>query len=76
MSTKERIQAIIDVVPDESLDELYKVVRNFADAHNGKHELGLMERLLAAKKFDGPRDFSENLDQYMSGEKSVEDNIR
>ncbi len=76
MSIKERIQAEIDTVADENLEELYKMVHEFTAAHNGKHELGLMERLLAGPKFDGPPDFSENLDQYLSGEKRVEDHLR
>ena len=44
------------------------VVREFAAAHNGKHNPGIMERLLAMKKFDGPPDFAENLDQYMDAD--------
>ena len=74
MSTKERIQAVIDAVPDESLDELYKVVRTFADAHNGKKQPGIMERLKRIK-IQAPVDFATNLDQYTSGEKRVEDNL-
>ncbi|MBI1829929.1 MAG: hypothetical protein HYR84_00600 [Planctomycetes bacterium] len=76
MSTKERIKAVIDTVAEDKLDDLYKVVSEFAVAQNGEHNPGIMERLLAMKKFDGPPDFAENLDQYMSGEKSLEDNIR
>lgn len=75
MSTKERIHAVIETVTEDKLDELYKVVSEFAVAQNGKKGPGIMERLLAMKKFAGPPDFAENLDQYMSGEKSLEDNI-
>jgi hypothetical protein len=74
MNTKERIRAAIDAVADENLDELYEVVRRFAAAHNGKHTSGIMERLLSVK-INAPTDFAENLDQYTSGEKRVEDNL-
>jgi hypothetical protein len=73
MSIIERIQAEIDTIPEESHDELYKVVREFAAAHSGKKKMGLMEKLRAGKKFDGPPDFAENLDQYLNGEKNIED---
>jgi hypothetical protein len=74
MSTKERIQAVIDTVADDRLDELYHVVSEFAAAQNGKKEPGIMERLLTIK-INAPVDFAENLDQYTSGEKRVEDNL-
>ena len=75
MSTKERIQAVVDTIADDKLDELYQVVREFAVAQSGKKGPGIMERLLTIK-IDAPADFAENLDQYTSGEKRVEDNLR
>jgi hypothetical protein len=74
MSIKERIQAEIDTIPEECHNELYKVVREFAAAHNGKHNPGIMERLLSVK-INAPVDFAEKLDLYTSGEKRVEDNL-
>lgn len=75
MSTKERIQAVIDSVAEENLDELYHVVQEFAASHNGKHAPGIMEKLRRVKKIQAPVDFAENLDLYTSGEKRVEDNL-
>jgi hypothetical protein len=75
MSTKERILAVIDNVPEGNLDELYAVVSDFAATHNGKHEPGIMERLRSIKKIQAPVDFATNLDQYTSGEKRVEDHL-
>ena len=75
MSTKERILAVIDKVPEDNLDELYEVVSGFAAAHNGKHEQGIMERLRSIKKINAPVDFATNLDLYTSGEKRVEDHL-
>jgi hypothetical protein len=74
MSTKERIQAVIDTVAEEKLDDLYKVVSEFAVAQNGKKGPGIMERLKRVK-IQAPVDFATNLDQYTSGEKRVEDNL-
>ena len=75
MSTKERIQAILDSIPEENLDELHEVVRDFAIAHNGQKNPGIMERLKGVK-IEGPADFAANLDQYVTGEKSVTDHLR
>ena len=75
MSTKERILAVIDKVPEDNLEELYAVVSDFAAAHNGKHEPGIMERLRSIKKIQAPVDFSANIDLYTSGEKRVEDHL-
>lgn len=74
MSTKDRIQAEIDSVAEENLEELYEVVHEFTSTHSGKHSPGIMERLLSIK-INAPVDFAENLDLYTSGEKRVEDNL-
>jgi hypothetical protein len=74
MSTKERIQEVIDGVAEENLDELYEVLRSFAASRNGRKGPGIMERLKRAK-IQAPVDFATNLDQYTSGEKRVEDNL-
>jgi len=76
ISTRERIQAVIDTIPEENLDELYRMVQEYAAAtHKGKHEPGIMEKLRRVKKIRAPADFAENLDIYTSGEKRVEDNL-
>ena len=76
MSTTELIEDEISKVPQEDLDDLYAVIRKFnavrdhpptngVAARNGE---GLFE-MLRRIKIQGPPDFSENLDLYLSGEK-------
>ena len=75
MSTKERIQAVIDTVPENRLDDLYAVVCDFVEHSDGKNGQGIMERLKNVK-IEAPADFAANLDQYVTGEKSVPDHLR
>ncbi|HKI31735.1 MAG TPA: hypothetical protein VKA46_07695 [Gemmataceae bacterium] len=74
MTTKERIQAAIDTIGDEDLDELYSVIRNFAATKAAQPTTGIMAKLKGIK-IEAPADFAANLDQYASGEKRVEDNL-
>ena len=71
MVTKESVKAEIDKVPDELLDELYGLVKGFTRASESGAQPSIWDKLLQIK-FDGPVDFSENLDLYLSGEKRVE----
>jgi len=74
MTTKERIQAEIEHVSDEKdLDELYKLVKDFAESRrNSPHSL--MSKLRSIS-INGPTDFSANFDQYASGEKRAESDL-
>ena len=70
MVTKEIIKSEIERVPDDRLEELYEVVKNYsatAPENNG----GSLFAKLKSISIDGPEDFSENLDLYLSGEKTV-----
>ncbi len=69
MTIREEIVEKIQRIPENRLPELYKVVENLADEQPGE---GLLRRL-AKIKIDGPPDFAENLDLYMSGEKNLDD---
>jgi hypothetical protein len=71
MSTKELICAELDKLDDESLKDLYRVVQTLAQAQGEPRKPGLLARLREVQ-FDGPEDFSTNLDQYLSGEKRVD----
>ena len=70
MVTKEIIKSEIERVPEERLEELYEVVKNYsatATDNNG----GTLFSKLKKISIDGPEDFSENLDLYLSGEKTI-----
>lgn len=72
-ATREMIQAELGKVPDESLDELYGIVRQFANKPK-EGGAGVLSKL-ASIRIQGPRDFAANLDQYLSGEKRLEDDL-
>ena len=70
MTTRELIESELQHVPDERLDVLYGIVKQFAGPN--APESGILARLRAIQ-IDAPPDFSTNLDLYVSGEKRVED---
>jgi hypothetical protein len=70
MVTKEIIKSELDRVPEERLEEVYEVVKLYSrrTPSNGSSLLSKLKKI----KIDGPEDFSENLDLYLSGEKSID----
>jgi hypothetical protein len=75
MTTKERIQAEIDRLDQESLNQLYQLVKEFAASKAANQQPGIMAKLKSVR-IEAPTDFSVNLDLYMSGEKRVDPNSR
>jgi hypothetical protein len=73
MTTKERIYTEIERVGEESLDELYHLIKRFVSSK--AQGPGIMSKLKTVK-IEAPADFAANLDLYLSGEKRVEDNLR
>jgi hypothetical protein len=92
MVTREIVKAEIEKVPEERLEELYEVVKDYSRAEKGgdadnskalgppgldrgkvnqKRNGNTLFSKLRNIKIDGPEDFSENLDLYLSGEKSI-----
>ncbi|MGI8470294.1 MAG: hypothetical protein ACR2N3_17785 [Pyrinomonadaceae bacterium] len=65
--TKEVIKAEIEKIPDEKLEEFFAVVKEFSEP---KKE-SLMAKLRKIK-IQAPPDFSQNIDLYLSGEKTIE----
>jgi len=70
MVTKETIQSEIEKVPAERLEELYEVVKIYSRSETEENGSALLTKLKAIS-IDGPADFSENLDLYLSGEKTI-----
>ena len=71
MTTKERIRAELDRLSDDQSNELLRVVTQLSRARTEKSvKEGLLDRLRHVQ-IDAPEDFASNLDQYLSGEKSV-----
>ena len=74
MSTKELIKAELDRVNEEDLDELYRLVKGFAESKKLSSNQSLMSKLRSIK-INAPEDFSTNFDLYVSGEKSADPNL-
>ncbi len=71
MATKEEIKSEIEKVPEERLAELYQIVRRFTQSKPTSSQPTLMSKLRRVR-ISAPSDFSENIDLYLSGEKTVE----
>lgn len=70
MISKELIKAEIERVPDERLDDLYSVIKNYSQPRTQNNGRSLMSKLRDVS-IDGPEDFAENIDLYLTGEKTV-----
>jgi len=71
MVTREEIKSELEKVPEERLAELYQLVRDFTQSQPSSSEPTLMSKLKRIR-INAPPDFSENIDLYLTGEKSVE----
>lgn len=69
MATKEEIKTEVEKVPEERLAELYQIVRRFTQPRSSAPTL--MSKLKRVR-ISAPPDFSENIDLYLAGEKTVE----
>lgn len=70
MISKELIKSEIEKVPEDRLEELYSVVKTFAESSSKGDGDSLMSKLRAIR-IDGPEDFAENIDLYLTGEKTI-----
>jgi hypothetical protein len=71
MATKEDIKSEIEKVPEERLAELYQIVRRFTQSRPISSQPTLMSKLRRIH-ISAPPDFSENIDLYLTGEKTIE----
>ena len=70
MISKELLKAEIERVPEERLDELYSVIRNYSKRATQQDGRSLMSKLREVT-IEGPEDFAENIDLYLTGEKTI-----
>lgn len=61
MTAKDKIHAEIDSLNEEYLDELYLLIKNFAQAKEQLKKPSLMSKLKQIK-IDAPEDFASNID--------------
>ncbi len=71
MTTKELLLREIEQLNEDELDALFALVREFLD----QKDIGPADDILmriGEIQIDGPEDFAENHDLYLSGEKSFD----
>jgi hypothetical protein len=71
MITKEEIKSEVEKVPEERLAELYRIVKSFTESKSTSSKPTLMSKLKRVR-ISAPPDFSENIDLYLTGEKTIE----
>ena len=75
MTTKELLWREIEHLDEDDLEALFVLIRDFLDQKSNDENVGFLERL-SEITIDGPEDFSENFDLYLSGEKSLDAALR
>ena len=60
---------------EDDLEALFVLIRDFLDQKSNDENVGFLERL-SEITIEGPEDFSENFDLYLSGEKSLDAALR
>ena len=70
MSTKELIEAEIQYMDENQLNELYRIAKQIKETKPQISSPSLMSKLKQVK-IQAPEDFATNLDLYASGEKRV-----
>ncbi|NOX63611.1 MAG: hypothetical protein GXP42_16935 [Chloroflexi bacterium] len=71
MITKQMIIEELDVLEEDDLDKLYRIIKDLEAQKYATPTPSLMTRLKRVK-IDAPPDFAANLHLYLSGEKHVE----
>jgi hypothetical protein len=72
MSTKEKILHELDNLDEEELDALYELVQQFLETQRAKTTSSPFLEQLSRIQIDGPEDFAENIDLYLTGEKQFD----
>ena len=75
MITKELIRAEIDNLSGEYLEELYEIIKRFAQSKRQAKKQSLISRLKSIA-IDAPEDFAANHDLYVTGARRAEPNLR
>lgn len=75
MTTKDLLLKEIEQLDEEELEALFALVQQFLEQRSADQTVGFLERL-SEIRIDGPEDFSENFDLYLSGEKSIDTPLR
>ena len=71
MTTKELLLQGIEQLDEEELEALFALIRQFLEQKENLSADDFLVRL-GEIQIDGPEDFAENHDLYLSGEKSID----
>lgn len=74
--TKEDIKQEVEKVPDEKLETLYKYVKDLTEIKPKKQSKESFIAKMQKIRINAPPDFATNIDEYLYGEKTIEDDIR
>lgn len=69
MTTKEKILQELDNLNEEELEAFDKLLQQFLQARREKAAQPTLLEQLSRIQIDGPEDFAENIDLYLTGEK-------
>jgi hypothetical protein len=69
MTTKEKILQELDNLNEEELELFHKLVQQFLQTRREKATQPTLLEQLSHMQIDGPEDFAENIDLYLTGEK-------
>ena len=73
MSIKEQLLAEIDRLDEPKLQAVFEYARSIASKNGAASRKPGVLSALREIQIDGPPDFSENFELYMTGEKSFDD---
>jgi hypothetical protein len=73
MITRELVKSEIDLVEERYLAELYSLIQDFQQFSKPAvtNEMSLWDKLRTVR-IQAPADFSENIDAYLNGEKTID----
>ena len=76
MTTKEKILEDIDNLDEDELEAFHELVKQFLQTRQWKPAAPSLLEQLSRIQIDGPEDFAENIDLYLTGEKQFDPNSR
>jgi hypothetical protein len=72
MTIKEKILHELDNLNEEELEALYELVQQFLESQETKTAPPTFLERLSRIQIEGPEDFAENIDLYLTGEKQFD----
>ncbi len=74
--TVEDVKREIDRVPIDKLEPLYRYIRGLSDIRPMKQSREIFMEKMSEVRIDAPADFASNIDDYLYGDKSLDNDLR